>query len=51
MYCTNCGTQIGDADKFCRECAYETKAGRDANLPGRESAESAQVLPATSKSM
>lgn len=31
MYCTNCGTQIGDTDKFCRECAYETKAGREAN--------------------
>ena len=31
MYCTNCGTQIGDTDKFCRECAYETKVGRDAN--------------------
>jgi len=30
MYCTNCGTQIGDSDKFCRECAYETKVGRDA---------------------
>jgi phage shock protein C len=31
MYCTNCGTQIGDSDKFCRECAYETKVGREAN--------------------
>ena len=31
MYCTNCGTQIGDSDKFCRECACETKAGREAN--------------------
>ena len=31
MYCTNCGTQIGDTDKFCRECAYETKVGRDAS--------------------
>ena len=30
MYCTNCGTEIGDSDKFCRECAYETKVGRDA---------------------
>jgi len=30
MYCTNCGTQIGDSDKFCRECACETKVGRDA---------------------
>ncbi len=35
MYCTNCGTQIGDSDKFCRECACETKAGREAR---RESA-------------
>jgi phage shock protein C len=31
MYCTNCGTQIGDSDKFCRECACETKVGREAN--------------------
>jgi phage shock protein C len=31
MYCTNCGTQIGDTDKFCRECACETKARREAN--------------------
>ena len=31
MYCTNCGTQIGDTDKFCRECAFETKVGRDAS--------------------
>lgn len=31
MYCTNCGTQIGDTDKFCRECACETKVGREAN--------------------
>jgi phage shock protein C len=31
MYCTNCGTQIGDSDKFCRECACETKVGRDAS--------------------
>jgi phage shock protein C len=31
MYCTNCGTQIGDTDKYCRECAYETKVGREAN--------------------
>jgi phage shock protein C len=31
MYCTNCGTQIGDSDKFCRECAHETKVGREAN--------------------
>lgn len=31
MYCTNCGTQIGDADKFCRECACETKVGYEAN--------------------
>ena len=30
MYCTNCGTQIGDTDKFCRECACETKVGHDA---------------------
>jgi phage shock protein C len=29
MYCTNCGTQIGDSDKFCRECACETKVGRE----------------------
>ena len=35
MYCTNCGTQIGDSDKFCRECACETKIGREAD---RESA-------------
>jgi phage shock protein C len=31
MYCTNCGTQIGDSDKYCRECAYETKARRETN--------------------
>ena len=31
MYCTNCGTQIGDTDKFCRECACETHVGREAN--------------------
>lgn len=31
MYCTNCGTQIGDSDKFCRECAFETKVGREAS--------------------
>lgn len=31
MYCTNCGTQIGDADKFCRECGHETNIGRAAN--------------------
>jgi phage shock protein C len=31
MYCTNCGTQIGDSDKFCRECGHETKVGREAN--------------------
>ena len=31
MYCTNCGTQTGDADKFCRECGHETKVGRTAN--------------------
>jgi phage shock protein C len=31
MYCTNCGTQIGDTDKYCRECACETKVGREAN--------------------
>ena len=31
MYCTNCGTQIGDSDKYCRECACETKVGREAN--------------------
>ena len=39
MYCTNCGTQIGDTDKFCRECACETKVGREANrqtAPGYE---------------
>ena len=31
MYCTNCGTQIGDSDKFCRECGSETNIGREAN--------------------
>ena len=31
MYCTNCGTQIGDTDKFCRECGYETKVGHEAH--------------------
>jgi phage shock protein PspC (stress-responsive transcriptional regulator) len=31
MYCTNCGTQIGDSDKYCRECACETKVGREAH--------------------
>jgi phage shock protein PspC (stress-responsive transcriptional regulator) len=31
MYCTNCGTQTGDNDKFCRECGSETKAGHEAN--------------------
>jgi len=31
MYCTNCGTQIGDSDKFCRECACETKVGHEAS--------------------
>lgn len=31
MYCTNCGTQIGDSDKFCRECGHESKVGREAN--------------------
>ena len=30
MYCTNCGTAIGGSDKFCRECACETKIGREA---------------------
>jgi phage shock protein C len=30
MYCTNCGTQTGDPDKFCRECGHQTPAGRDA---------------------
>ncbi len=40
MYCTNCGTQIGDTDKFCRECACETKIGREAN---RQSASANQA--------
>ncbi len=31
MFCTNCGTQTGDADKFCRECGHETRVGREAN--------------------
>lgn len=31
MYCTNCGTQTGESDKFCRECGSETKVGREAN--------------------
>lgn len=31
MYCTNCGTQTGDSDKFCRECGRETTIGREAN--------------------
>jgi len=34
MFCTNCGTQIGDSDKFCRECAFETKVGREASRQG-----------------
>jgi len=34
MFCTNCGTQIGDSDKFCRECAFETKVGREAGRQG-----------------
>jgi phage shock protein C len=31
MYCTNCGTETGESDKFCRECGHETKLGREAN--------------------
>ncbi len=31
MYCTKCGVQTGDADKFCRECGHETPLGREAN--------------------
>lgn len=34
MYCTNCGTQTGDNDKFCRECGSETKVGRAAKRQG-----------------
>jgi phage shock protein C len=30
MYCTNCGTQTGETDKFCRECGHQTPAGREA---------------------
>jgi len=30
MYCTNCGIQTGDADKFCRDCGHETPVGREA---------------------
>ena len=31
MFCTNCGTQTGDSDKFCHECGYQTKVGHEAN--------------------
>jgi phage shock protein PspC (stress-responsive transcriptional regulator) len=34
MYCTNCGTETGDNDKFCRECGSETSLGRKANRQG-----------------
>lgn len=30
MYCTNCGVQTGETDKFCHECGHQTPAGRDA---------------------
>jgi len=30
MYCTNCGIQTSDSDKFCRECGRQTPAGREA---------------------
>jgi phage shock protein C len=31
MFCTNCGSQTGDSDKFCRECGHVTNLGREAN--------------------
>ena len=31
MYCTSCGIQGGDADKFCRECGHQTPVGREAS--------------------
>ena len=33
MYCTDCGTQTGDADNFCRECGHATRAGNQAGRP------------------
>jgi len=34
MYCSNCGIQTGDTDKFCRECGRETPVGREAFRQG-----------------
>jgi len=31
MFCTNCGSQTGSSDKFCRECGHATNLGREAN--------------------
>jgi phage shock protein C len=44
MYCTNCGTQIGDSDKFCRECACETKVGREARRQSASGSETPRRL-------
>lgn len=30
MYCTNCGVQTSDTDKFCRDCGHETPVGGEA---------------------
>ena len=44
MYCTNCGTQIGDADKFCRECGHETIIGRAASRQNASGSSAARRL-------
>ena len=44
MYCTSCGTQGGDTDKFCRECGQQTPAGREARQQGASAAGAPQRL-------
>ena len=44
MYCTTCGTQGGDADKFCRECGHQTPAGREARQQSASAAGAPQRL-------
>jgi phage shock protein C len=29
MYCRNCGLQIGNEDKYCRECGHQSTAGSE----------------------
>ena len=32
MFCTRCGTQLGERDRFCSQCAHPTELGAGARV-------------------